>query len=390
MPRLLHLADVHLGARHPDLGPAASRMRERQAAAFRRAIDAGIEARVDVALVCGDLFDSNAQSRRVVEAAALELRRLTERSIRVVVIPGNHDAWEGGSIYRVFDLRLMAGLSEGSDLLTVLTPHKHEVLFRDLDLIVHGRVPTMRRVSRSPLADFTVLADDRARWRVAMIHGSLVAGSDDGQDDVRFTSEEIAASGIDYLALGHGHAWQTGRSGGTTWTIPGAVEALQPGDDTAGRVAVVELTDRSGRKSVEVQEAVVGRTRFSTVTIDAADVVAPGALVTRLQALADPDVVLDVVLTGTSDGWLDTDQTALAEELADAFLAVRLHDQSRLAPPAPIDAAPGTFERTFHDALLEHATAFERDGDLTGAQDARAAYQLGRRLLEDPRQVGLI
>jgi DNA repair exonuclease SbcCD nuclease subunit len=326
----------------------------------------------------------------VVEAAALELRRLTERSIRVVLIPGIHDAWEGGSIYRVFDLRLMAGLSEGSDLLTVLTPQRPEVVFRDLDLIVHGRVPTTRRMSRSPLADFTVLADDRARWRVAMVHGTLVSGSEDGQEDVRFTSEEIAASGLDYLAIGHGHGWQTGRSGGTAWTTPGSVEALEAGDDTAGRVAIVELTERSGRKSVEVREAIVGRTRFASVTVDAAEAVTPGALVARLRQLADPDVVLDVVLRGTAEGWLDTDQAALSAELSDAFLAVRLHDESRIIGPTTSDAAPGSFERTFHDALLEHATAAEREGDMVGADDARAAYQLGRHLLDDPRQVGLI
>ena len=390
MPRLLHLADVHLGARHPDLASAASRLRERQAAAFRRAIDAGIEARVDVALVCGDLFDSNAQPRRVVEAAALELRRLTERSIRVVIIPGIHDSWEGGSIFRVFDLRLMAGLSEGSDLLTVLSPQRPEVLFRDLDLIVYGRVATTRRVTRSPLADFTVLADDRARWRVAMVHGALVSGADDGHEDVRFAAEEIAASGVDYLAIGHGHGWQTGRSGGTVWTTPGAVEPLGPQDDAAGRVAIVELTDRSGRKSVEVREAVVGRTRFSTVTLDAADVTAPDALLTKLRTLADPDVVLDVVLRGTADGWLDLDAAALSADLADAFLGVRVRDESQVAPPGATDAAPGTFERIFHDALDEHVRAAAAAGDTATAADARAAYQLGRQLLDDPRQVGLI
>jgi hypothetical protein len=284
----------------------------------------------------------------------------------------------------------MAGLSEGSDLLTVLTPHQDEVVFRDLDLIVHGCVPATRRVTRSPLADFTVLADDRARWRVGMVSGVLVGASDDGQEDVRFTSEEIAASGLDYLAIGHGRGWQTGRAGSTTWTTPGAVEALHAGDETAGRVAIVELTERSGRKSVEVREAVVGRTRFSTVTVDAADATAPGALVARLQKLADPDVVLDVVLRGATQGWSDIDQAALSAELADAFLAVRLRDESQVLAPATTDAAPGTFERTFHDALLEHATAAERAGDATAARDARAAYQLGRRLLDDPRQVGLI
>jgi DNA repair exonuclease SbcCD nuclease subunit len=390
MPRLLHLADVHLGARHPDLGAAASRLRERQAAAFRRAVDAGIEARVDVALVCGDLFDSNAQPRRVVEAAALELRRLTERSIRVVLMPGIHDSWEGGSIYRVFDLRLMAGLSEGSDLLTVLTPQRPEVVFRDLDLLVHGRVATTRRVTRSPLADFTVLADDRTRWRVAMVHGTLVGASDDGQDEVRFTTEEIAASGVDYLAIGHGHGWQTGRAGGTTWTTPGAIEPLRPQDETAGRVAIVELADRSGRKSVEVREAVVGRTRFSSVTLDAADIAGPGALVARLRALADPDVVLDVVVRGTAERWLDVDPTALSVDLDDAFLTVRFRDESRGAPPGATDAAAGTFERIFHDALLEHVSGAETAGDEDAARDARAAYQLGRQLLDDPRQVGLI
>ena len=105
---MLHMADVHLGARHRDLGEAAARQRERQLAAFRRGLDAGLAAKVDVALVCGDLFDSNAQPRRTVEVAATELRRLTDKNIRVVLIPGTHDSYEAGSIYRVFDLRLMA------------------------------------------------------------------------------------------------------------------------------------------------------------------------------------------------------------------------------------------------------------------------------------------
>ncbi len=390
MPRLLHLADVHLGARHPELGIAAARLRERQVAAFRRAIDAGIESRVDVALVCGDLFDSGAQSRRLVEAAALELRRLTERNIRVVLIPGIHDSWEGGSVYRVFDLRLMAGLSEGSDLLSVLTPQRTEVLFRDLDLVVHGRVPTTRRVTRSPLADFSVLADDRARWRVAMVHGALVGGTDDGDDDVRFTSEEVAASGLDYLAMGHGHGWQTGRAGGTTWTNPGSLEPQGPQDEGAGRVAIVDLVERSGRKSVEVREAVVGRTRFASVTIDVAEVATPDQLVSRLRATADPDVVLEVVLRGVTDRWLGVDPAALSGDLADAFLAVRLRDESRVAPPAPTDATAGSFERTFRDTLAEHIAAAEAAGDAEAAADARAAFQLGRQLLADPRQMGQI
>ena len=78
MPLLLHLADVHLGARHADMGAAAVQQRERQQAAFVRAIDVALRERVDAVLICGDLFDSNAQPRRSVERAASELRRLTD------------------------------------------------------------------------------------------------------------------------------------------------------------------------------------------------------------------------------------------------------------------------------------------------------------------------
>ena len=42
MPLLLHLADVHLGARHADMGAAAVQQRERQLAAFGRAIDVAL------------------------------------------------------------------------------------------------------------------------------------------------------------------------------------------------------------------------------------------------------------------------------------------------------------------------------------------------------------
>ncbi len=133
MPLLLHLADVHLGARHVDMGAAAVEQRERQLVAFSRAVDEGRKAGVDVALICGDLFDSNAQPRRSVERAVAELKRLTDQGIRVVIIPGTHDVYDRRSIYRAFDLAHMAGLPRGSDLLTVLTPEQPELLIKDLD-----------------------------------------------------------------------------------------------------------------------------------------------------------------------------------------------------------------------------------------------------------------
>ena len=76
MLRLLHTADVHLGARHTDLGERAAVLRERQFAAFRASVDLAMAEKVDIYLVAGDLFDSNTQPRRSVERVAAEFGRL--------------------------------------------------------------------------------------------------------------------------------------------------------------------------------------------------------------------------------------------------------------------------------------------------------------------------
>ena len=80
MLRIIHTADVHLGARHDDLGEQAAAQRERQFAAFTATVDLAIAERVDLVLIAGDLFDSNVQPRRSVERVAAELaRQLVQR-----------------------------------------------------------------------------------------------------------------------------------------------------------------------------------------------------------------------------------------------------------------------------------------------------------------------
>jgi len=89
--RIIHTADVHLGARHDDLGEQAAAHRGRQAAAFTAAVDLALAEKVDLFLVAGDLFDSNVQPRRSVEFVAAQLKRLATARIRSVIVPGTHD-----------------------------------------------------------------------------------------------------------------------------------------------------------------------------------------------------------------------------------------------------------------------------------------------------------
>ena len=151
MLRIIHTADVHLGARHDDLGEQAAAQRERQFAAFKAAIDLALAEKVDLFLIAGDLFDSNVQPRRSVERVAAELKRLAEARIRSVIIPGTHDVYDRASIYRAYDLAALAGCAPDDDLVTVLDPEHPWVHLGALDAVVHGRVFATKRAPHSPL-----------------------------------------------------------------------------------------------------------------------------------------------------------------------------------------------------------------------------------------------
>ncbi|MGH7488529.1 MAG: metallophosphoesterase, partial [bacterium] len=143
------MADVHLGAHHDDLGPVAAAQRERQFAAFARAIDLALAEKVDLVLICGDLFDSNSQPRRSVERTAAEISKLVKRHVPVVIIPGTHDCYEPGSIYRAFDLAELAGAPPDSNLVNVMTDVRQQVDFGTSRVSVLSRVFPAKRAVES-------------------------------------------------------------------------------------------------------------------------------------------------------------------------------------------------------------------------------------------------
>ena len=92
--RLVHTSDVHVD-------DAAL---ERRAADFplRRVVDLVAAEAADLLLIAGDLFDSSRVSAAAVERVLDELRRVPATT---VVLPGNHDCYDGDSIYHRVDFR---------------------------------------------------------------------------------------------------------------------------------------------------------------------------------------------------------------------------------------------------------------------------------------------
>ena len=382
MLRLIHTADVHLGARHDDLGEQASAQRERQFAAFRAAIDLALAEKVDLFLIAGDLFDSNVQPRRSVERVAAELKRLVEARIRTVVIPGTHDVYDRASIYRAYNLADLAGNGPDEDFVTVLDPDHPSVHLATCDVTVHGPVFATKRAPHSPLRDLDPSGDQAvATWRIGMVHGAIAIPGKTDRDEVVITTDEIAATKLDYLALGHWHSAQAGKAGTVTYAYAGAPEAVALDQDRAGKVLLVELNERDGARTITVEERQVGKTRFERHELDASVVTGQPALIETLRGMADLDLVLDVRLVGVRPDELDLDIDEIETALASGFLKVRVRDASLPALTEGTLPSPDTIAGAFIRDLEARIAELEAAGSEAEAAEQRDALRLGRLLL---------
>jgi DNA repair exonuclease SbcCD nuclease subunit len=285
----------------------------------------------------------------------------------------------------------------GSDLVTVLDPDHVEVHLKALDLIVHGRCFATKRAPHSPLQDVEVSKHDGAAWHVGLLHASIAIEGKTDRDEVVITTDEIAATHLDYLALGHWHSTSKGKAGKTVYAYAGAPEPIALDQDRAGNVLLVSLDAHDGKKQVTVEERRVGKTRFERVELDAAKVGSQPGLVSKLAERADPDLVLDAVLIGVRPDELDVHVEEVEAELADKFLKVRVRDRSVAPLPEGMLASPDTVLGAFirdmeaRIAEVEAAGAEGTDGMGDGsaaapsaegpASELRDALRLGRLLL---------
>lgn len=381
MVRLLHTADVHLGARYRDLGAGAAEQRDRQMAAFKASTDLALAEKADLFIVAGDLFDSNTQPRRSVEAVAAHLRRLADGGIAVALLPGTHDVYDPASIYRAYDLPALAG-HPADGLVTVLTPGQPRRDYPHLGLTVHGLCFETKRAPHSPLQGFHVAEVDAGRWQVGVIHGALAIPGRTDQDEVVFRSEEIAASGLDYLALGHWHSFQQGKAGRVTWAYSGAPEPVAIDQEQAGSVLLVTLEAEGEDRRVAVEQRRVGRTRFQALEVDLGAATSQAAVEEALAAYADRDLVLDVRLQGVWPAELDVDPDELEKSLAPRFLRVRIRNHAVPELPAgplpPEDTIAGAFLRD----LTTRIEAARAAGRADEEAELRDALRLGRLFLD--------
>lgn len=319
--RLLHTADVHLDASRESLGERATDLRQRTWATWERLIDTAIEEQVELFVVAGDLFDRRSPAADTVARAISGLKRLATGTppIDTVLLPGTHDCWAEGALW---DSPAINALPDHVHLLR--GPAACSVHLPPLDLMIHGCAHACGIGGQRPVAELR--ASPEAAINLGVAHGSWERGDISG-DSSMFSDEEIAASGLDYLALGHWHSFDMISSGEVTAVNPGSPEVPGFGNWKRGAVALVTLGDGPAR----VERREVGSLVAETLEIDAADLSGTEDLIRRIEERADEDLLLEITLTGLAPPGVVIDIDEAIERLAGAFFALRLGDESHPA-----------------------------------------------------------
>ena len=374
MVKLIHTADIHLGKVFEQFGSFGNQLRAQIKNTFRTVVNLASSEGAAAILIPGDLFDTSLPSPSDIRFF-MELVR-SVNPLPVVLLPGT---WTHDGFLRNHFYRSSLFLNDRPDNLIVFTSEQAETFkLASGSVSIHGRAVLPE--SGNPLEG--MIPDRQATFNVGMLHAgiSLPQLSKD-QNDGALTRVQVEQSGMNYLALGHWHAFRRYFDDcNTVVQYSGSPETLQFKDGSeSGYVAVVTLG--SGKATVEKRR--VGHYSWMEHDVDCTALASITPLREEVLKLAGPEKILRVKLKGTLASKESFDLEKLKDEIEPKFAYLDL-DSSQLDDNLPL----GTLEKEYRENTVEHAfvtlieQALEKPKDEATAELLRESLQRGHKLFQ--------
>lgn len=259
--RFVHAADLHVDSPFLGLsGAAPAHVSEAMLGATFAAYDAIIQLcldrRVEALLVAGDIYDGADRSLRAQRRFYDGLARLSAAGIRSFVCHGNHDHLGG------WEAQL-----DAPPLCHRFGDTVESVPFDPADPArgtVYGVSYPRQEVRENLAASFAREGD--ARIAIGLLHANV--GDVGGHANYApCTLADLAATNMDYWALGHVHTRQVLRAATPAVVYPGNPQGRHPYEGGPRGVYVVELDD-SGRAGLEFVDVSAVRWERLPIGID--------------------------------------------------------------------------------------------------------------------------
>lgn len=319
MIRLLHTADLHLDAPFPALAEQETERRRDFLKTFERLVTLAIKSEVRLFLVAGDLFDNPQPAAATLGQVQAGFRRLVERGILPVLLPGTHDSVRvTNAVYRreAFPGCVVLDRPLVEEPLRVAIDGTAVYLYG----FAYGGGP-----SAPALASMTRRAGEGVH--IGLLHGSRKGSPEWGlrDQDLPFDLATLQGWNLDYVALGHYHDFALIEADGRLLACyPGSPEGKRFGENGPRHAALVTVS--SGR--AEVERCVVNSRRLEEVRLDLSGCNSLGEVSRKIAALAAPDLLLRLTLHGIVEAPLALER--LAAECRGLFFHLELVDATQL------------------------------------------------------------
>ncbi len=361
--KFLHTADLHLGAKFVGLGGRGKEQRLRLREVMQDITALALREQVDMVLLAGDMFDNNTPSRESIQVFQESLFKLAGARIPTLLIGGTHDPCLEQGV-----LAQLARQSPGQFIL--FGPENRTWNHPGKPVTVQGVSLLAADHPRRPLANLR--RTPGPEWQIGMAHASLEVGSG-SEREAAFTSADVGETQLDYLALGHWHRLRDCSAGETVCWYSGSPEMIALDEGERGSVLIVSLEEG---KQAEVQAKSVGRRFLVKLSVDGQ---AEDKILRQARALADPDAVLDLTLTGIFPPQDLPDLDSLRQQMESDFFFVRLHSAVFAEiSPEQLSAYP---ENTVLGRFIRLVQERKEQADLKQQPELDQALQLGVAML---------
>lgn len=238
--QFIHAADLHLdtpftGMQRVD-ARLADTLRDATTQAFENLVAAALERSVAFVVIAGDVYDGRERGVRAQLAFRDGLDRLAQGGIPSFVIHGNHDPVEEGwsAVRKWPDGVTVFGAGE---VATIPVEQDGQTL-----ALIHGISYPRRAVPENLALRFR--RSPAECFQVGLLHCNVGANADHAPYSP-CSIEDLAASGLDYWALGHVHLRQCLHEEGPWINYAGSLQSLSPKPSERGAkgALVVDVDD---------------------------------------------------------------------------------------------------------------------------------------------------
>lgn len=247
--KIVHTADLHLGAAAVNTGDASERSAEMRITA-ENIFKLCREESADLLLIAGDLFESNSVDDGTVESVFSAIANIAET--QVVFAAGNHDPLTSDSPFLKYRDKLPENL-------TVLKTEDSCVEFEELGVRIYGKSFSSVYMEKSERFGIEPINDGLIN--IMVLHADKAGDSKYNPINDNF----IKSSKMDYIALGHIHKYSgIMRLENTFFAYPGCPEPH--GFDECGEKGVILAT--VFKNKVDARFVPISRRRYETVNCD--------------------------------------------------------------------------------------------------------------------------